>query len=105
MNNVDVIIIGAGINSLVVASILSKAGKNILLLESREKIGGMASTEEFARGFKCNIINDSIKWIDPRLLKKFNLASKGLELIQPDIVRTALDYNYNQTLIIVIINL
>ena len=57
MNNVDVIIIGAGINSLVVASILSKAGKNILLLESREKIGGMASTEEFAPGFKCNIIN------------------------------------------------
>ena len=54
MNNVDVIIIGAGINSLVVASILSKAGKNILLLESREKIGGMASTEEFAPGFKCN---------------------------------------------------
>ena len=52
MNNVDVIIIGAGINSLVVASILSKAGKNILLLESREKIGGMASTEEFAPGFK-----------------------------------------------------
>ena len=96
MNNVDVIIIGAGINSLVVASILSKAGKSVQLLEAREKIGGMASTEEFAPGFKCNIINDTIKWIDPRLLKNFNLASKGLELIQPDIVRTALDHNHNQ---------
>ena len=45
MNNVDVIIIGAGINSLVVATILSKAGKSVQLLEDREKIVGMASTE------------------------------------------------------------
>ncbi|MBF89184.1 MAG: hypothetical protein CMG75_05865 [Candidatus Marinimicrobia bacterium] len=95
MNKVDVIIVGSGINSLVVASILSRAGKRVQLLEARKKIGGMASTDEFSPGFKCNILNDTIKWIDPRLLKNLDLESRGLEIIQPDIVRTAIGMNNN----------
>ena len=96
MNKFDVIIIGSGVNSLVAASILSKAGKSVQVLESRSRIGGLASTNEFVPGFKCNTINDAIKWIDPRILKKLDLKSKGLELIQPDIVRTALGNNGEQ---------
>ena len=96
MNKFDVIIIGSGVNSLVAASILSKAGKSVQVLESRSRIGGLASTNEFVPGFKCNTINDAIKWIDPRILKKLDLKSKGLELIQPDIVRTALGSNGEQ---------
>ena len=96
MNKFDVIIIGSGVNSLVAASILSKAGKSVQVLESRSRIGGLASTNEFVPGFKCNTINDVIKWIDPRILKKLDLKSKGLELIRPDIVRTALGSNGEQ---------
>ena len=88
MKSYDIIIIGAGINGLITASILGKKGKSVLLLESRDKIGGMASTMEFAPGFKCNAINDTIKWIDPRVIKFLDLYNNGLEIIQPDILKT-----------------
>ena len=47
MKDYDVIVIGSGINSLSAAALLSKARKKVLVLEAREKIGGMASTVEF----------------------------------------------------------
>ena len=74
MKSYDIIIIGAGINGLITASILGKKGKSVLLLESRDKIGGMASTMEFAPGFKCNAINDPIKWIDRRAVAYTHLT-------------------------------
>ena len=93
MNNYDVIIIGAGINGLIAASILGKKGKHVLVLESRDQIGGMASSIEFSPGFKCNLINDSIKWIDPRLVKLLDLEACGLELVQPEILRIVFGNN------------
>ena len=63
MEHYDIIIIGSGINSLSSAALLGKAGKNVLVLEARNNFGGMASTIEFLPGYKCNIINDTIKWI------------------------------------------
>ena len=47
----------------------------------------------FAPGFKCNVLNDTIKWIDPRLEKLLNLKNNGLELEQPEILRIALGEN------------
>ena len=80
MSNFDVIVIGSGINSLTAASLLGQAGRKVTLLEAREQIGGMSSTEEFAKGFRCNTINDYIRWIDPRLLATLNLKDHGLDL-------------------------
>ena len=54
MANYDIIIIGSGVNSLVAAAVIAKAGKKVLVLESRDEIGGLASTNEFTPGFKCN---------------------------------------------------
>ena len=86
MNQYDIIVIGSGINSLITASILGRAGKKVLVIENRNQMGGMASTEEFSPGFKCNLINDVVKWIDPRVLDKLRLKDHGLELIKPEIV-------------------
>ena len=52
----DIIIVGGGINSLTAAALLTKKNKSILLLESRDELGGMATLEEFSPGFKCNMI-------------------------------------------------
>ena len=60
----DTIIIGGGINSLVAATIFGQAGKNVIILESRQKLGGMAATEEFIPGYKCNLIYDYLPWIN-----------------------------------------
>ena len=73
MNRFDVIVVGGGINSLVTASMLGKAGKKVLVFEARDQVGGLASTSEFAPGFKCNDIYDVVKWIDPRVMKQLNL--------------------------------
>ena len=61
MAQYDIIVIGSGINSLVAASITAKAGKKVLVLEGREEIGGLASTNELAPGFMCNATYDTIK--------------------------------------------
>lgn len=95
MSNYNIIIIGSGINSLSAAAKLSKSGKRVAVFEARGQIGGMAETVEFSNGFTCNVLNDNIAWLDPRLEQEFSLSSNGLKMIQPDPVRIALDENGN----------
>jgi len=99
MAQYDIIVIGSGVNSLVAASVIAKEGKKVLVLESREEIGGLASTNEFAPGFKCNAINDTIKWIDPRVIKKLQIQSQDLELMDMDIKRIALGSGENEQIL------
>ena len=47
----DVIIIGAGHNGLVAAAYLARAGRRVLVLESRELVGGCAVTEPLWPGY------------------------------------------------------
>ena len=42
----DVIIVGAGHNGLACATYLAQAGKRVLVLESRERVGGACTIEE-----------------------------------------------------------
>ncbi len=95
MENYDAIVVGGGINSLVAATMLGKKGKKVLLLEARNKIGGLSSSLEFGDGYKCNMIYDSIKWIDPRVLKELRLENNGLKFIKPNIARISLGENGN----------
>ena len=90
MKHYDVIIIGSGINSLSSAALLAKAGKSVLVLEARKSIGGMASTIDFCPENKCNIITDSIKWINPKLLQELHIGSEDLQIFKPEITHIAL---------------
>ena len=42
----DCVIVGSGINSLVCAAILAKAGKRVCVLERNDRLGGCIRTEE-----------------------------------------------------------
>ena len=42
----DVVIVGAGHNGLACATYLARAGKRVLVLESRERVGGACTIEE-----------------------------------------------------------
>ena len=95
MRNYDVIIIGSGINSLSSAALLGKAKKKVLVLEARDTIGGLASTIEFSSGFRCNAINDSIKWINPNLFSELDINSNNLNIIKPNISHIALGDHKN----------
>ncbi|CAM2169661.1 NAD(P)/FAD-dependent oxidoreductase [Paraburkholderia sacchari] len=47
----DVVVVGAGSNSLVTAAYLAKAGKNVLVLEKNDQCGGGVVSIEIAPGF------------------------------------------------------
>ena len=76
----DYIVIGGGLNSLIAAALLAKKKKSVILFESNDSLGGMASTSEFSPGFRCNLVYDYIKWLDERVLKELNkkFLTKGI---------------------------
>jgi phytoene dehydrogenase-like protein len=86
----DIVVAGAGHNSLVAAAYLSKAGYRCLVLEGRAVLGGNCVTEELTLpGFRhdsCGtahvLLQDSPMLRDDEL----GLADYGLEYIHPEIV-------------------
>lgn len=50
-HNYDVVVIGAGSNSLTAAAYMAKAGKSVLVLEKNVRIGGGVTSVEVAPGF------------------------------------------------------
>ncbi len=57
MDQPDYIIAGSGINALVAASLLSRKGKRVLVLERNDRIGGCLRTEELtAPGFVHDVM-------------------------------------------------
>jgi monoamine oxidase len=52
MNNIDVVVIGAGATGLMAANILAKAGKKVTVLEARNRCGGRIHTLSTGRHLK-----------------------------------------------------
>jgi phytoene dehydrogenase-like protein len=73
----DIIIIGAGLNSLVAANYLAKAGKQVLLLERRAIAGGQAVTETFKPGFTADALHAGGQ-LRPDIVSDLDLARHGL---------------------------
>lgn len=73
----DVIIIGAGLNGLVAANYLAKAGKKVLVLERRAIIGGQAATESFGDGFAADALHAGGQ-LRPDIVSDLDLDRHGL---------------------------
>ncbi len=82
----DVVVAGAGHNSLVAAAYLAKAGLSCLVLEARQQIGGDTSSEELTLpGFlhdSCSTAHNLIQ-AGP-VLAELGLGDHGLEYLHPD---------------------
>lgn len=82
----DIVIAGAGHNSLACAAYLAKAGNRVLVLEGRPTIGGGCKTQEVClTGFKedlCSSVHGSIH--TSPVYTELRLQDYGLEYLEPD---------------------
>jgi len=84
----DVVVAGAGHNSLVATAYLAKAGYRCLVLEGRPVVGGAVKTQELTlRGFNhdvCSAAHSTILMNPMFQNNEINLKEYGLEYIEPD---------------------
>jgi phytoene dehydrogenase-like protein len=81
----DAIVIGAGHNGLVAAAYLARAGVRVLVVERRERVGGIADTIELARGVRAPAVAQTVGRIRPSVVRELGLRSHGLSLMAPDV--------------------
>ena len=74
----DALVIGAGHNGLACAAYLAKGGRKVLVLEASERPGGLASTGEFADGFRVSAAAHLLNMLSPEVAKDLALERHGL---------------------------
>lgn len=82
--NTDVIIIGGGVNGLVAAAYLAKAGRKVLLFEKKDILGGIAITEEFSPGCRFSSLVDGVGYLPPSISSELKLIQHGLDIVPVD---------------------
>jgi len=80
----DTIIIGGGHNALVAAFYLAKGGRKPLVLERRAVVGGCATSEEFAPGYRAATLAHTLGPIRPSIVRDMQLEKRGVRFVQPD---------------------
>ncbi len=80
----DVIIIGAGHNGLVTAAYLARAGRRVLVLESRELVGGCAVTEEIWPGYKVSTASYLSSLMQEKVVRELELEKFGYRVDAKD---------------------
>ena len=83
MATYDAIVIGAGHNGLVAAAYLAKAGRSVLVLERREKVGGILDTVQIAEGFRAPGIVHTVGRFRKSVARDLGLVKHGLETVDP----------------------
>ncbi|HEY1055506.1 MAG TPA: FAD-dependent oxidoreductase, partial [Emticicia sp.] len=73
MQTYDTIIIGAGYAGLTATRELLKAGKNVILLEARTRVGGRVHTQYFDDG---SYVDLGAAWVGPTQDKMYALAKE-----------------------------
>jgi len=77
----DAIVVGAGHNGLVHAAYLAKAGKRVLVLERRERVGGAAMSEEVFPGFRFSVFSYVVSLLRPEIIRELELPRHGLHIL------------------------
>ncbi len=80
----DVIIIGGGLAGLTSAALIARAGRRVLLLERRDVLGGLHSTDDIAPGVRGDAVEHDIGWIPSSVMKTLQLDERALSLMRPD---------------------
>jgi phytoene dehydrogenase-like protein len=87
----DAIIVGGGHNGLVCAAYLARAGRKVLVLERRERVGGAAMTEEVFPGFRFSVFSYVVSLLRPEIIRDLELPRHGLQILPLESTITPLD--------------
>jgi phytoene dehydrogenase-like protein len=79
----DAIVIGAGHNGLVTAAYLARSGRRVLVLERRERVGGILDTIEIAEGFRAPGIVHTVGRLRRSVIEDLGLVRHGLVMVEP----------------------
>ena len=81
MQRWDAVIVGGGHNGLACAAYLARAGRKVLVLERRERVGGAAITEEVFPGFKFSVFSYVVSLLRPEIIRELELPRHGLHIL------------------------
>lgn len=73
MHEVDVIVVGAGLAGLAAASILRRAGRAVVVLEARGRVGGRVHSLATETG---GVVDVGAQWIGPGQRRMYELAAR-----------------------------
>lgn len=81
----DAVVVGAGHNGLVAAAYLARAGLRTLVLDRRQRVGGIADTAEIAPGVRAPGVAQTVGRLRPSVVRELDLRAHGLTLVAPDV--------------------
>lgn len=73
----DAIVVGAGHNGLTCAFYLAKAGRRVLVLEARERVGGACTLEETWPGYRISPCAYVVGLLHPLVIEELELPRRG----------------------------
>jgi phytoene dehydrogenase-like protein len=81
----DTIVIGAGHNGLVAAAYLAKVGRQVLVLERADAVGGILRGPRLAEGFHAPGVVTTVGRLRASVVRDLRLATHGFDAISPDV--------------------